>query len=144
MASSGGHLTEALRIFDSLPNTLVTVITTGSTFSRRPACRISAVFHVIDPRLNIVYYLINFFQSIVLVARIRPRLVLTTGSGMAIPFSLIARLFGANLICVDSLSAVAKMSRAINFLSNFAALTIVHWPWLEDKSRRVVCYRSVL
>ena len=143
ICSSGGHLTEAVKVLSYMPKVEFDLITNGSTFSRFQNVEPRRIFYIADVH-RAVYYIVNVFQALYLVSKLRPHLVLTTGSGMAIAFCLLSKMTGAKVICIDTLSAVSRMSKTINFLSKYSDLTIVHWPWLANTSKRILCCRSSL
>jgi UDP-N-acetylglucosamine--N-acetylmuramyl-(pentapeptide) pyrophosphoryl-undecaprenol N-acetylglucosamine transferase len=60
----------------------------------------------------------------------RPKVVITTGAGIAIPFVLTSRLLGGRVIFVEDLSRVTNGSLTGRLLSRIAARTYVQWPEL--------------
>jgi UDP-N-acetylglucosamine:LPS N-acetylglucosamine transferase len=71
--------------------------------------------------------LLNLLQALVIVARERPRLVISTGADVAVPVCLLARLAGARLVFVETGGELAP-SLAGRLLYPFADLFIVPWP----------------
>ena len=78
-------------------------------------------------------HLRNLALAIRLVRRERPRLVLTTGAGLAVPFALVARLGGARVVYVESLTRVEAPSLACRLIRPFAARVYVQWPELAPR-----------
>lgn len=61
----------------------------------------------------------------------RPDVVLTTGSMPLALFCLVAKLFGANIIWIDSISQIDRISMSGRLVRPFADLFLVQWPELE-------------
>lgn len=75
-------------------------------------------------------HLRNTALALRLVRRRRPRVVLTTGAGLAVPFAWIARLHGARVVYVESLTRVDGPSLACRLIRPIADRVYVQWPQL--------------
>jgi hypothetical protein len=123
--SPGGHLaeleraTEGIRFADRFDVTF-----TGGRPPREPPAR---TYHVCHPRRSAVRTLANVAQSLCVVLRERPRLVLSTGADVAVPICLLARLLGARLVFIETAGELAP-TLAGRLVYPFAHLFIVQWP----------------
>lgn len=63
----------------------------------------------------------------------RPDVVLTTGSMPLALYCLVAKLFGAKIIWVDSISQIDRISMSGRLVRPIADLFLVQWPDLEDR-----------
>jgi Oligosaccharide biosynthesis protein Alg14 like len=63
--------------------------------------------------------------------RERPDVVLTTGSMPLALFCLVAKLFGAHIVWIDSISQIDRISMSGRLVRPFADLFLVQWPELE-------------
>jgi UDP-N-acetylglucosamine transferase subunit ALG13 len=63
---------------------------------------------------------------------LRPRVVVTTGAGLALPFCTAARALGARVIFIESTARVYTPSRTGLLLRRLRAETVVQWPELLD------------
>jgi UDP-N-acetylglucosamine:LPS N-acetylglucosamine transferase len=70
------------------------------------------------------------------VARERPRIVLTTGAGVAVPFAWIARMRGARVVYVESVTRIEGLSLSARLVAPVAERLYVQWPELVGKHRR--------
>jgi beta-1,4-N-acetylglucosaminyltransferase len=81
----------------------------------------------------------NLFRNLAVawrvVAETRPRVVLTTGAGVAVPFAWIARLRGASVVYVESLARIDGPSLTYRFIAPIAARRYVQWPELARTMR---------
>jgi UDP-N-acetylglucosamine--N-acetylmuramyl-(pentapeptide) pyrophosphoryl-undecaprenol N-acetylglucosamine transferase len=85
------------------------------------------------------------WRSLRIVLRERPRLVITSGSGIVVPFCLLARLTGAKIVFVETSAQVRSASRSGVVLSRIAHRVIAQWEEICDVYRgAVVAQASVL
>ena len=58
----------------------------------------------------------------------RPDVILSTGSGLAVPFFLVGRLLGCRLVYVESISRVRSLSLSGRVIVRVADSFFVQWP----------------
>jgi beta-1,4-N-acetylglucosaminyltransferase len=63
---------------------------------------------------------------------VRPRVVLTTGAGVAVPFAWIGRLTGARVVYVESLTRIERPSLSCRLIAPVADRIYAQWPELLD------------
>ena len=66
-----------------------------------------------------------------LLRRLQPAIVITTGAAIAVPFAWLARLHGARVVYVESLSRVERASLSCRLVGRSANRVYVQWPELE-------------
>jgi len=89
------------------------------------------VFYAHGPTTRNVGNLIrNLRLAWTLVRRLQPRVVLTTGAGVAVPFAWIGRLVGARVVYVESLTRVNRPSLSFRLIKPVAHRVYVQWPEL--------------
>lgn len=128
VCSAGGHLQEALLATEGVE--MERVLATYALPHLQDESGGGRVHFLLDPHTSIWKYLINTIQSLLLMLRVRPRVVLTTGAGIAIPSALLGKLTGSKLIVIETAACVERPSRTGSFLYRFADLFIVQWPGL--------------
>jgi beta-1,4-N-acetylglucosaminyltransferase len=65
-----------------------------------------------------------------LLGRLRPKVVLTTGAAVAVPFAWIARLRGVRIVYIESLARAERPSLSCRLVSPVADRVYVQWPEL--------------
>lgn len=65
-----------------------------------------------------------------LLGELRPAVVLTTGAGLAVPFAWLARLRGARVVYVESLTRIERPSLSCRLIAPTADRIYVQWPQL--------------
>lgn len=66
---------------------------------------------------------------------VRPKVVLTTGAGVAVPFSWMGRLHGARVVFVESISRIDDLSLSCRLVKPICDRVYVQWPELVGASR---------
>jgi UDP-N-acetylglucosamine:LPS N-acetylglucosamine transferase len=78
----------------------------------------------------------NLALSVRLLARLRPRVIVTTGAGIAVPFAWLAPLFGARVVYIESLSRIDSPSLSLRLIAPVADRIYTQWPELASVMRR--------
>lgn len=140
MSSSGGHLELLTALAGRLGDEFELVWHTSRSKRAEALAEAGHRVHWLpawDKRDFKVRYL---FQGARAALRIRPRLILTTGAGMALPFCLMGRLLGAHIVFVETMARVDSASSSGFILSRIAKRTLVQWPeMLTVYPRSTVC-----
>jgi UDP-N-acetylglucosamine--N-acetylmuramyl-(pentapeptide) pyrophosphoryl-undecaprenol N-acetylglucosamine transferase len=85
------------------------------------------------------------WAGIVLALRERPRLVVTSGAGLAVPFAVTARALGARLVFLETMARVRTGSLSGRLLARLGATVLVQWPGLRSAyPQAVVCQPLLL
>ena len=129
ISSSGGHLTYLLylkKVWDKYPHCWVT--SRAGVQARQ--LEEENKRYILDPQRNILKLAINIFQAVVLFRREKPDVVITTGSGIAIPLCLWAKLHGRKIIFIETAAAVRRVSLTGRIMYLFSDLFIVQWEYL--------------
>ena len=74
----------------------------------------------------------NIVLAFRIVRRLRPAVILTTGSGLSVPFAWIGRLFGARVVYVECSGRVG-ISLSCRLIAPFASRIYVQWPDVVPK-----------
>jgi UDP-N-acetylglucosamine--N-acetylmuramyl-(pentapeptide) pyrophosphoryl-undecaprenol N-acetylglucosamine transferase len=89
--------------------------------------------------------LAHLARVIPLVLRDRPRLVVTSGAGSAVPFCVAARVVGARIVFVETMARVTNASVSGRILSRIAQRSIVQWPEMLNVYRgATLCQPALL
>ena len=86
----------------------------------------------------------NTFLAVRVCIKIRPRAVVTTGAGVAVPFCYVGRLFGARIVFVESLSRITEASLTARLVHPVAHRFFVQWPTLQARFRKAEYHGSLL
>jgi beta-1,4-N-acetylglucosaminyltransferase len=81
---------------------------------------------------NVKNLLRNLRAAWRVVREVRPKVLLTTGAGVAVPFAWIARLHGATVVYVESLARIQGPSLSYRLIAPVARRRYVQWPELAQ------------
>ena len=123
--SPGGHLAELERATAGI----VFADRLDVTFAggRPPQAPPRRAYLVCHPRRSPWRTLLNAWQSLLVLLRERPELILSAGADVAVPVCLLGRLLGAHLIFIET-GGELRPSLSGRLLYPAAHLFIVPWP----------------
>jgi hypothetical protein len=143
VASSGGHLLELDQLRDCWPRH-DRVWVTFATPDASALLEGEDVLYAYFPTNRSIR---NLLRNLVLAARVialmRPRAVVTTGAGVAIPFCYVARVFGARIVFIESFARVTTPSLTARLVHPISAAFFVQWPELVPSFRKARYVGSV-
>ena len=131
VCSSGGHLQQMLALRPAWePYSHVWV--TFDKSDARSLLREQRVVYAYSPTNRSVK---NLLRNLVLAWRalgaLRPRVILTTGAGVAVPFAWLARLRGVLVVYIESFTRIEGPSLTGRLVGPVADRSYVQWPELE-------------
>ena len=126
ISSSGGHLTE---LQSAIPNNLLGDITYVTSEDGRTRESLNTLDHFFISEPNGVKwkYGHNIFQAMVLFFKLRPLVVISTGSGLAVPFLLISKFFGSKIIFIESGARIYSASKTGKFMYKYSDIFLVQY-----------------
>ena len=143
VASLGGHLellTELEPALGDRPRTWVT-----SEGARAQSLRARGERVLTLPRLDRSKLTPRALTAgLWLAAKERPAVVVTSGAGLVVPFTLVARALGAKVIFTETMARVATGSTSGRILARFADAFFVQWPELADRYAEARVCRPLL
>jgi len=144
VASAGGHLLQLLALREAWSG-LSYVWATDDTSDARSLLRGEDVTYARTPTTrNFPNLLRNLAIAWTLVGRRRPRVIVTTGAGTAVPFAWVGRLRGARVVYVESLTRIEEPSLSLRLISPVADRVYVQWPELRTRIPRARYAGAVL
>lgn len=138
ICSSGGHLTQMLRLNKVLSDYNVTLITEKTEISkflkRSDVDKILYLPH--GGREDVFKYLFKFPLNIILslyrYLRYRPKIVISTGAHTALPTCYIAKLFGSRIIFIETFAKISTPSLTGRAVYPIADVFYIQWPDLKS------------
>ena len=126
VCSSGGHLTEMLQIVEAFEDQEVFWITYESARSRNSLH--AKKYLVENIGLHPFMMAVQGTRIALAILKERPNLVVSTGSEIAIPAFIIAKMCGAKTIFIESWCRTTSKSGTGRILYHFSDLFLVQWP----------------
>lgn len=133
ISSTGGHLSELLQLkplFAEFDSYLVTE-KTKSTVDLVNAFPNKVHFLLYGTKSHLLPYLFKFtfniLKSLWLMVRIRPQVIVTTGTHTAVPMCYLAKLFGKKVIFIETFANSKTKTKAGSMVYPIADVFIVQW-----------------
>jgi beta-1,4-N-acetylglucosaminyltransferase len=130
VCSSGGHLLQLHALGDAWQPFIRSWVSFDKSDVRSLLRDEQVVFAYGPTNRNVKNLLRNIWLAYSVVRRTRPKVILTTGAGVAVPFSWIGRLFGARVVYVESLTRIESPSLSCRLIRPVADRVYVQWPEL--------------
>jgi beta-1,4-N-acetylglucosaminyltransferase len=143
----GGHSYELLKLIGFLRNSYDYhyVISRDDNLSANWIQCPGAICRVIRPRGRHTGVLHAMFrttlsgiQSAWILLRVRPDAILSAGPAIAVPMSVIGKLFGVQIIFVESACRFSSLSLTGRMMYRLADLFFVQWPQLAGRLPRAI------
>ncbi len=132
-ASAGGHMVELLRLVDHIPSANITrIISTHESQKKSLEKRAPTIIIGECSRKTPIRVIKVFFQTAKLAKKLKPKLVLSTGALPSAFFCYHAHRQGADIVWVDSIASIRKLSMSGRFVKRFAKAHFTQWEDLAD------------
>lgn len=133
VCSSGGHLLQLVALRESW-QTFSRVWVTFDKSDARSLLEEERVFFAHGPTNRSLKNLLrNLLVAWRVVGEVRPKVVMTTGAGVAVPVAWVARLRGAKVVYVESFARIDGPSLSYRLIAPFAERRYVQWPELAQR-----------
>lgn len=141
VASSGGHLTQALA-GSSLINHRIVVTNKSGVVKLR--CN-DVEFNSRDTTKNIFIHFLNFFLAINIFLKFNVAGIFSTGGPMCLPFLLVAKMLGKKIYYLDTMSRIDDLSNTGKLVYKLKLYDefVVQWDELQSKYKGVSYYGQI-
>jgi UDP-N-acetylglucosamine:LPS N-acetylglucosamine transferase len=143
VCSSGGHLLQLFALREAWDGYGRVWVTFDKSDARSLLAEERVVFAYGPTNRSVRNLLRNLGLAWRVVRQERPRVVLTTGAGVAVPFAWIARLHGAAVVYIESLTRIESPSLSCRLIAPAASRIYAQWPELTRAVPRAVYAGSV-
>jgi beta-1,4-N-acetylglucosaminyltransferase len=132
VCSTGGHLLQLVALRDSWQRFARAWVTFDKS-DARSLLDGERVYYAHGPtNRNLKNMLRNLLVAWRVIAEVRPKVVVTTGAGVAVPFAWVARLRGAKVVYVESMARIEGPSLTYRLIAPIASRRYVQWPELAE------------
>jgi beta-1,4-N-acetylglucosaminyltransferase len=135
VASAGGHLLQLLQLREEWPLAERQWVTFDKTDARSLLIGETVWYAHHPTNRNIPNLLRNMVLAFRLIRRLRPRAIVTTGAGVAVPFCYVGRLFRARVVYIESFARISNPSLTGRLVHPVATSFFVQWPELQKRFR---------
>jgi hypothetical protein len=136
VCSNGGHLLQLVQLRDEWPRAERCWVTFDKPDARSLLGGEEVVYAHHPTNRNVPNLLRNLVLAFRVLKRLRPRAIVTTGAGVAVPFCYVGRLFGARIVYIESFSRIHEPSLTGRLVHPVADAFFVQWPELRGRYRK--------
>ena len=130
VCSSGGHLLQLLALRPAWEGRTQAWVTFDKSDARSLLSGERTYFAYGPTNRNLTNLVRNLLFARRTLAAVRPRVMITTGAGVAVPFAWLSRLRGVRVVYVESLSRIDAPSLSCRLIRPVADRVYVQWPEL--------------
>jgi beta-1,4-N-acetylglucosaminyltransferase len=127
VASNGGHLLQLVQLKEQFEPDDRHWVSFDKPDARSLLAGEAVTWAYHPTNRNVPNLLRNLGLAARLLMRLRPRAIVTTGAGVAVPFCYLGRLFGARVIYIESMSRVDSPSLTGRLVHPVAHVFFVQW-----------------
>ncbi|MEW4309200.1 PssD/Cps14F family polysaccharide biosynthesis glycosyltransferase [Rossellomorea marisflavi] len=137
ISSTGGHLSQLLKIVEFISENKVeeldlTLITEEqATTEYLKESNLFKVFYLSQIKRTSILFPLLFIKNIILslfkIITNKPSVVISTGAGAVVPYCILAKLFGAKLIFIESYAKINSPTITGRILYKFSDRFYVQW-----------------
>lgn len=136
-ASSGGHLTELLKVQELFPEYDYLLVTEMTDVTKDLKDKYNIKYVDYGPNKNKIKYWWTIFKNLAkaigIVAKFRPDTVVSTGAQVGGFFCYIGKFFGAKVIYIETMAKIKELSGTGHNVYKIADKFYVQWKNLEEK-----------
>jgi UDP-N-acetylglucosamine:LPS N-acetylglucosamine transferase len=136
VCSSGGHLQQMLALQDAWGAYSHVWVTFDKSDARSLLRDEQVVFAYWPTNRSLKNLLRNLVVAWRTLRNIRPRVMLTTGAGVAVPFAWLGRLRGVKVVYVESFTRIERPSLTCRLVSPVADRVYAQWPELTGAVKK--------
>jgi hypothetical protein len=142
--SSGGHLLQMMALRPAWEGFSRVWVTEDASDTRSLLRDERAVFAHAPTLRSLSRLLADLPLAWRVLGRVRPKVVLTTGAGAALPFAWLGRLRGARVVYVETVTRIDAPSLSCRLVAPIADRVYVQWPELRERVPRARYAGNVL
>lgn len=132
ISSTGGHLSELLQLtplFKEYNSYLITEKTKSTISLKDKFDKVNyLVYGTKDHKITYIFkFLYNSLKSLILFIKIRPKVIITTGTHTAVPMCYIGKIFGSKIIFIETFANRTTKTLSGRLVYPIANTFIVQW-----------------
>ncbi len=146
ICNKGGHYSQMLRLKDVMSKFKSYIVSDKKDASKDWQGFGEAIYmDAYNVKKHRLYHFFkNLWQCLRICQKYKPKYIVTTGAGLAVPMFLVGRLMGKKLIFIESRARVYTKSASGKLLGKLAHKVIVQWPEMLDVYGEKASYYGTL
>lgn len=138
ISSVGGHLEQLLSLKDVIDNFDSYIVTEKNESTKKLTHRYPNIYFIpYISRKSVLRFIFNSIKGFVisfrLYLKIKPDVIITTGSGSVISMCIIGKILGSKVIYIETFSRIKSKTLTGTLVYYFADIFIIQWEELQKK-----------
>ena len=148
ISSTGGHLRELMKLEPLFENYDYNIITEKDVTTKYLKEKYKDKVHYLpySTRSKLVSYIFKYMyvilKSIVLFIKLRPDVIVSTGTHTAVPTCFIAKIFRKKVIYIETFANITKKTLTGKIIYPISDLFIVQWKEMKMLYPKAVCVNN--
>ena len=145
ISSTGGHLNELMNLEPLFKNYDFTILTERGKTTEYLMEKYNGRIHYVpySTRSKIISYILKYIfviiKSFFLFIKIRPDVIVSTGTHTAVPICYFSKIFGKKIIYIETYANITRKTITGKILYPISNLFIVHWKSMKELYPNAVC-----
>jgi UDP-N-acetylglucosamine:LPS N-acetylglucosamine transferase len=143
VASNGGHLLELIQLADLWPQESRHWVTFQTSDAESLLAGEKTTWAHHPTNRNLPNLIRNFGLALRMVRSSRFQAIVTTGAGVAVPFVILGRFVGVNVVYIEGMARITSRSLTGRLVYPFTDTFIVQWPGVQRFFKHALCFGTV-
>ncbi len=143
ISSTGGHLSELMKLEPLFEKYDYSIITEKDFSTEKLKDRYRVYYVPYSTRSRIIRYFFKYsyviLKLIILFIKIKPDVIITTGTHTAIPICLIGKIFNKKIVYIETYANITRKSLTGKIIYPISDLFIVQWKEMKKLYPKAIC-----
>lgn len=143
ISSTGGHLRELMKLEPLFKYYDYSIITEKDSTTENLKDKYKIYYVPYSTRSKIITYLFKYtfvvFKSIFLFIKIKPDVIVSTGTHTAVPICFLAKIFNKNVVYIETYANITRKTLTGKIIYPISDLFIVQWEKMKKMYPRAIC-----
>lgn len=142
VCSGGGHLVELQQMKEVYSKYDHFFLTIENDYVKHVSAK-EKMYFIKDPKRNPINFFTNLFQSLSVLVKEKPNIIITTGAGVAVPVCYLGKMLRKKIVYVESLSRIKEPSLSGRLVHPISDVFLVQWKPLLKKYKKAIYVGTV-
>ena len=146
ISSTGGHFSELIKLEPLFKNYDYSIITEKDSTTKDLQKNYKIYYLPYSTRSKIIEYIFKYvfviLKSIILFIRIKPDVIVSTGTHTAVPICFLGKLFNKKIVYIETYANITRKTLTGKIIYPIADLFIVQWKEMKKLYPKAICVEN--
>ena len=143
ISSTGGHLRELMKLEPLFKNYDYSIITEKDSTTMDLHKKYKVYYVPYSTRSKIISYIFKYtfviLKSMIFFTRIKPDVVVSTGTHTAVPICFLGKLFNKKIVYIETYANITRKTLTGKIIYPISDLFIVQWNEMKELYPKAIC-----